>query len=348
MAITSWWKVLRQSISEFGDDQITQLSAALSYYAIFSIGPLLLIIVGIAGFALGEDSVRQQLETQIQHLMGPDATQTIASMMVRHGQATSVLTTVIGTIALLSGASGVVGQLQTTLNAIWKVEPKPGRGIRGFLRDRFFSWAMVLGIGFLLLVSMVLSTVLTASSGALGRKLGLPGWTLHGFDILASVAMIACLFAFIFKYIPDVKIPWRNVWSGAFGTSLLFGLGKYVLALYLGRTSTTSAYGAAGSVVIVLLWVYYASVILFFGAEFTQVYTKISGTHVKPTENAVPIDADRSPVQPAKRETPKHDRPVEPRVPIEPPTRRRVLATAASAAVLGLLVYFDRKRSSPQ
>jgi len=289
IGVKTIWGLLRQTISEFSGDNVTTLSAALAYYAIFSIGPLLLIVVSIAGLVFGEQAIRTELEAQLRNLMGAQATQTISSMMVNHSKSTSIITTVIGAVVLISGASGVFGQLQSSLNAIWKVEPKPGRGIVGFLHDRFFSWAMVLGVGFLLLVSMIISAALAASSARLGQMLGVPEWTMHAVDFVFSGIVIAGLFAMIFKFIPDVHVPWGNVAAGALGTSLLFSLGKFLLALYLGRTSTTSAYGAAGSVVIVLLWVYYASVILFFGAEFTQVYTKRAGVPVTPTENARPV-----------------------------------------------------------
>jgi len=207
-------------------------------------------------------------------------------MAARQQGATTVMK-VIAIASLLFGATGVFGQLQTSLNIIWGVKSKPGRGVWTFIRNRFLSFGMVLGIAFLLLVSLALSVVLAAFTAEVGKDL--PAGILIGraFDFGFSFVVITVLFAMIFKVLPDVRVPWSKVWVGAIGTSLLFTLGKYLLGLYLGRASTASAYGVAGSVIIVLLWVYYASVILFLGAEFTQIYAKQTGAKVKPTEYAV-------------------------------------------------------------
>jgi membrane protein len=210
-------------------------------------------------------------------------------MMAAQKHGASLITTIVGLGALLLGAAGVFGQLQDALNTIWEVKPKPGRGMWGYVRDRFLSLAMVLGTGFLLLVSMALTTFLSALSGSLAERLPVSVVVLHGLNFIVSLAVISVLFAMIFKFLPDVKVPFRKVWVGAIGTALLFTAGKYLLALYLGRASTTSSYGAAGSVIIVLMWVYYASVILFFGAEFTQVYTRQTGAQVVPSEYAIPV-----------------------------------------------------------
>jgi membrane protein len=188
----------------------------------------------------------------------------------------------------LFGASGVFGQLQDSLNTIWEVKAKPGAGIWGFIRARFLSLCMVLGTGFLLLVSLALTTFIDAVTGSMGGWLPMPAFVLHLLNFGVSFVVITLLFAMIFKYLPDVHVPFTNVWIGAVGTALLFTLGKYGLAMYLGRESTASPYGAAGSVIIILMWVYYASLILFFGAEFTQVYTKKTApVALKP--HAVPV-----------------------------------------------------------
>ncbi len=284
------WKLLKDTWNDFNEDKVLRLSAALSYYAIFSLGPLLLIVVGVAGWVLGGDAVRHQVEEQLRGIFGDSSARIVESMMAARSTGTSIVTTIVGAIVLLSGAGGVFGQLQDSLNTIWEVQPKPGRGIKGMLRDRFLSWAMVLGIGFLLLVSMVLSAALAATTHALGARLSIPAWLGHSLNVLVSFGVVTVLFAMIFKFLPDVRIPWRNVWGGAAGTALLFAIGKVLLGFYLGRTSTTSPYGAAGSVVLILLWVYYASVILFFGAEFTQAYTRAAGVTVQPTANAVPVE----------------------------------------------------------
>src|SRR5437764_5466090 len=201
----------------------------------------------------------------------------------------SLITTILGIIGLLLGASGVFGQLQDALNTIWKVNAKPGGGIWKLIRDRFLSLTMVLGIGFLLLISMVLTTALTAVTGAMGNRLPISEGLMHVLNFVVSFGVITLLFAMIFKVLPDVKVKWRDVWVGALGTALLFTIGKYLLSWYLGRESTTSSYGAAGSIVLILLWVYYASVILFFGAEFTRAFALETGSEVAPSDYAVPV-----------------------------------------------------------
>jgi membrane protein len=225
--------------------------------------------------------------------------------------------------ALLIGAGGVFGQLQDALNTIWEVKAKPGTGIWGFVRNRFLSFTMVLGIGFLLLVSMALTTFLTAVSSSLGSRLPISEALLHILNFVVSFGIIALLFAMIFKYLPDVKVPLRKVWVGAIGTALLFTIGKYALALYLGRASTSSSFGAAGSVIIILMWVYYASLILFFGAEFTQVYAKLTGARVVPDQYGVPTTEERRAQEGiAHEKTPPGQKPyAEPEWPGWPPPR---------------------------
>ena len=307
MSVKSITKVAKCTFSEFSEDNVLRLSAALAYYAMFSIGPILVIVVGLAGFAFGHETVRRQLDSQLRGMVGTNATQMIDSMMTaesqqRTGQGqsaqqahraqkhASIITTIIGIVALLFGAAGVFGQLQDALNTIWGVKSKPGAGLFAMIRQRFLSLSMVLGIGFLLLVSLAISTFLTGITKSMGSAL--PQALGQSFSFIVSLAVISVLFAMIFKFLPDVKVPLRKVWVGAIGTAVLFTVGKELLALYLGRASTTSAYGAAGSVIIVLMWVYYASVILFFGAEFTQVYAKQTGTRVVPDKYAVPVTAE--------------------------------------------------------
>lgn len=290
--------VLKTTLHDFSSHNVTQLSAALAYNAAFAIAPFLLIIVGVAGLVLGQDVVRHNVEAHLQGMIGTQGTHVIESMMTASGHhGRSVLATVAGTVGLLLGAAGLFGQLQGALDTIWQVQPKPGRGIKGMLRQRFLSLAMVFGICFLLLVSMIISTILAASSSAIERALSLPAWTGHVADFLFSVAMLTLLFALMFKFLPDVRIPWRNVWAGAVATAVLFSIGKWALAMYLGRASTTSSMGAAGSVVVILMWIYYASVIVFIGAELTQVVTRKTGVEVRPKPNAVPV-RPAQPVQP--------------------------------------------------
>ena len=289
MNLKKTWPILKNTFSEFGEDKVLRLSAAMAYYAMFSIGPLLIIAMGLAGFAFGHDAVRQQIQEQLRGMLGEGAAKTIDSMMSAQKHGASFIATLVGLVALLFGAAGLFGQLQDSLNTIWGVKSKPGAGIWGFIRARFLSFSMVLGTGFLLLVSMALTTFLSAATGSLGNKLPMPEAAAHILNFVVSFALISVLFAMIFKFLPDVRIPFSNVWVGAVGTALLFTAGKYLLALYLGRASTASPYGAAGSVIIILMWVYYASVILLFGAEFTQVYARQTGAKIVPTKYAVDV-----------------------------------------------------------
>jgi membrane protein len=289
MNLKGYLRIFKGTLSEFGEDKVLRLSGALAYYAMFSIGPLLVIAIGLAGLVFGRDAVRGQLEQQLQSVIGPGATKMIASMMSAQSHGAGLITTILGILALLFGASGVFGQLQDALNTIWGVKSKPGHGFLDLLRARFLSLTMVLGTGFLLLISMALSTFLTAFTGVLGSYLPIPEAVAHVLNFVVSFAVISLLFAMIFKVLPDVIIPFKYVWIGAIGTALLFTIGKYLLALYLGRESTASAYGAAGSVIIILMWVYYASLILFFGAEFTQVYARTLGARILPKHYAIPV-----------------------------------------------------------
>jgi membrane protein len=287
MSPKKFWLILKGTFTEFSEDNVLRLSAALSYYSIFSIGPLLVIVVGVVGLAFGHEHVRHQIQDQLKSMLGPDSAKMVEGMMSAQKHGTSLITTIVGIVALLVGAGGVFGQLQDALNTIWEVKAKPGTGIWGFIRNRFLSFSMVLGMGFLLLVSMALTTFLTAVGGKIGSMLPISEVLIHVLNFIVSFGVVALLFAMIFKFLPDVKIPFSKVWVGAIGTAILFTIGKYLLALYLGRESTKSSFGAAAGVIIVLMWVYYASLILFFGAEFTQVYAKQTGTKVVPDEFGV-------------------------------------------------------------
>jgi membrane protein len=270
----------KQAVSEWSEDNAPTFAASLSYYTLFSIAPLLVIAVSVAGMVFGEEAARGQIQTQLEDLVGRDSAEVIGQMMISARKpGTGILATAIGVIALIFGATGVFVQLQDSLNHIWNIKPKPRNGVLNFLRSRFLSFAMVLVIGFLLLVSLVVSAVL-AALGAWFDHL-LPGWTVmwQGLNLLISFGVITVLFAMMYKILPDTHVAWRDVWLGAAVTSLLFSLGKFLIGLYLGRSAVASSYGAAGSLAVVLLWVYYSAQILFLGAEFTQVYARSHGSH---------------------------------------------------------------------
>jgi membrane protein len=289
----SIWQFLKTTVNEWVEAEPFQLAAALSYYTLFSLAPLLLIAIGVAGFVFGREAAQNQIVETLQGMIGQDSAKTVQEMIQASNEKpkAGMLSTIIGFVALLFGAGGVVGQLQTSLNRIWEVKPKPGQGIWGFLRQRFFSFAMVLAIGFLLLVSLVVTAVLSSFTGMLSSFLGDATFVAHTIDIVVSFGFVTLLFALIYKYVPDVEIQWRDVWVGAALTSILFTLGKYLIGLYIGTSGVSSTFGAAGSLITILVWVYYSSLIFFLGAEFTRVYATEYGSGVAPAENAQRMDA---------------------------------------------------------
>jgi membrane protein len=266
------WYLTRWTIQSWWTDNALRLSAAMSYYITFSLAPLLLIVIAVAGLLMGNSNARDAIMQQARLLIGPTGADALEVMMKSARKpSTSVIAAAIGVITLLLGATGVVGQLQDALNTIWRVKPKPGRGIKGIIRARVMNFGMVLGIGFLLLVSLVISAAIEALSGYFwGQETHVIIEILHFF---MSTAVITVLFAMMFKFLPDVELKWRNIWFGAFVTSLLFSLGKTLTALYIAKSSLASSYGAAGSLVIILTWVYYSSASFLLGAEFTQAFT---------------------------------------------------------------------------
>jgi membrane protein len=283
--------LLKETWTEWQEDKASRLAAALAYYTAFSIAPLLVIAIAIAALVYGEEAAKGQIATQLGALVGKEAAQAIESLVESSYRQSGegIIATLISIGLLFFGASNIFTQLQDSLNTIWEVAPKPGRGIKGIIKDRILSFGMVLGIGFLLLVSLILSAVLAALGNYLGGMM--PGlqflWSILNF--LLSFGVISLLFALMFKFLPDVKITWGDVSIGAVITALLFTIGKSLISLYLGNSGVESTYGAAGSLVVLLLWVNFSAQILFFGAEFTQVYANKYGSLIVPTENAVPL-----------------------------------------------------------
>jgi len=268
---------------------------------VLSIAPLLMLAIAIIGLVFGEDAARGQVASELASVVGPQAGEGIQTV-IQHANSPSggTISSIVSVAVLLFGASGVFGELQSALNTIWEVKPKPGLGIKGFLRARLFSFTMVLSVAFLLLVSLVLSAGLSAVGAFFEHKL--PGgaglWSAVNFVV--SFAIITGLFALIFKTVPDVQMRWSDVWMGAALTALLFSIGKLGLGLYLGRASVASPYGAAGSIIVLVIWVYYATQILFMGAEFTQVYARSRGAKLTPSKHAMPAD-EPAPANPEAR-----------------------------------------------
>ncbi len=290
MTLKPAFSMLKESFQEWKEDDALQLGAALAYYTIFSLAPLLLIVIAVAGLAFGREAVQGRIVEQIDQLVGQQgavAIQTMIANVAKHES--GVLATVIAGITILFGATGVFAQLQSSLNKIWNVEPKPDRGILGFLKTRVASFGMILGIGFLLLVSLVVSAGVAAVNNYFVSLMPAAEVLFQVLSLVISFAVVTLLFAMIFRFLPDAKVAWRDVWIGAAVTSVLFAIGKELIGLYLGHSSVASAFGAAGSVIVILVWIYYSTQILFFGAEFTQVYARRYGSQIVPDDDAVQV-----------------------------------------------------------
>lgn len=291
--MSSAWSLLKETFTEWQKDKMSLWAAALAYYTAFSLAPLLVIAIAIAALVFGQEAAQGQVVGQIQGLVGQQGAEAIQSMLQNAQKPGSggIVATIVGVGALLLGASGVFGQLQDALNTIWSVEPKPGKGVKVFIQSRFLSFAMVLVIGFLLLVSSLLGAVLSALSSFVSHLFGdllIVGQILN---FVVSFGVMTLLFALIYKVLPDVKVPWKYLWVGAIVTSLLFNIGKSLIGFYLGSGSVSSTYSAAASLGIILLWVFYSAQILLFGAEFTKVYATRYGAHrIKPAKDAMLVE----------------------------------------------------------
>jgi membrane protein len=274
-SLSDWRKVAWETLSCWDEHDAMTQSAALAFYTLFSLAPVLIVVISVAGAVFGADAVRGRIVQEFAGLMGEQqasAIQTILRAVTT--QKSAGLARVIGIGTLIVGATAVFVQLQNSLNVVWEVHPKPGHVFRTLLKKRLVSLALVLAIGFLLAVSLAASAALNALQTYAASRLSISAGLLEGFNTLLSFAAFTLLFEMIFRILPDVDIPWRDVWLGSVITSLLFSIGKYLIGLYLGRTTIASPYGAAASVVVILFWVYYASLILLLGAEFTRVYSR--------------------------------------------------------------------------
>lgn len=282
--------MLRASLVQWSEDRVPRRAAALAFYAGFSLAPLLLIAIALGGLAFGEDAVRGRVVDQLQGLLGPDAARAVeAALRGTRDPGPSLLATLIGVVTLILGASGVFGELQDALNEIWKVRKKPGLGLRGLLRSRSLSFAFVVGSGFLLLVSLLASALLEAATRILEARFPATG-LLRAAGATISFAVVATMFAMMFKVLPDARTRWRDVWLGAVVTAVLFTIGKWLIGLYLGHSALASGYGAAGSFVVLLMWLYYSSQVVLLGAEITHAYAREFGTEPVPKENAISLE----------------------------------------------------------
>ena len=286
------WSLTRHTFSDWYEDRAQRMGAALAYYTIFALTPGLVLVMALAGLLLGPGAEQQIIE-QFRELIGEQGAKAIeATLRSARAAPPGAAELALALVTLVIGLWGVFGELQDGLNTIWGVTPKPGRRVRDMVKERFWSFAMVVGTGFLLLVSLVVTAWLAAMSTYVSYLLPAPAVALEALNSVISLAVITGAFALIFKLLPDVRIAWRDVWLGAAVTSLLFTVGKFLIGLYLGKSAVASAYGAAGSLVIIVVWVYYSAQILLLGAEFTKVWTKRRGSGFKVERTAKAVTAE--------------------------------------------------------
>jgi len=284
------WQVLKQSGSEFIDDKVLKLSAALSYYTIFSIAPMLIIIIFLCDLFLSQESIEGSIYTQIRSMVGDEATIQIQSMIKNASLSGDVSwATIVGVVTLVIGATGVFAEIQDSINFIWKLKAKPKKsGILKMILNRLLSFSLVISMGFILLVSLALNGVMEVLNHRLLSVFPeIEYFTLYVANLAITFLVITSLFAIIFKVLPDARIRWKDVLVGAIATAVLFMIGKFAIGYYLGASKVSSAYGAAGSIVIILLWVYYSAAILYFGAVFTRVWVQHFGSRIYPNDYAI-------------------------------------------------------------
>lgn len=275
-----FWRLLKATFTNWSDDKVPQLGAALAFYSMLSIGPLVLVAISIAGLVFGHDAAQGQIVSQAGAVVGHEGAQSIKDIIdgAAKSDAHGIIATLLGFATLLFGASGMFGQLQDSMNAIWHAPPRPDAGFWGMVKTRFFSFAMVMGSCFLLLVTLVLTALLSAAGTYAQGGLPEVALVMAAINLVVGFGIITALFALLFKLLPDVKVAWRDVWVGAALTALLFTIGKSAIGYYLAHSGLASGFGAAGSLVVMLVWVYYSAQILFFGAAFTRVYAEREGS----------------------------------------------------------------------
>jgi membrane protein len=280
MTYRASWSLLRETFTAWNEHDAPRLGAALAFYTVLSLAPLVILVIAALALVLGYSSAQNQLLGQVESMVGRQGAEVVRGM-IEHAQepASGTLASLIGVTTLLFGASGVFGELRSALNTIWNVETQRGNGIWQVVKQRFFSFGMVLAVGFLLLVSLVISAGLAGFEKFFAGLLPMPKIVLNGINVVVSLVGVTGLFALIFRYVPEIKIAWKQVWIGATVAAFLFTIGKLLIGLYLGKAAVGSAYGAAGSLVVVLIWVYYSAMIFLFGAEFTHVLNLGAQTH---------------------------------------------------------------------
>jgi membrane protein len=290
------WTLSKNAVNAWVDDFAPSMGAALAYYTIFSLAPMLVIVIAIAGFFFGQEAAQGEIVAQLHELVGDTGASAVEALLKSASEpGQGIVAASIGIVTLLIGASAVFGELQSALDRIWKVQTNKKGGIRGLVFKRLLSFGMVLGLGFMLLVSLVLSAALAAFAKWWSGMLG--GWTvvLEVLNFAVSCGVVTGLFAMIYKFMPSTRIPWRDVWVGALVTALLFTIGKSAIGIYLGTTNMASGFGAAGSLVVLLAWIYYSAQIFLLGAEFTWVFAQHHGSQAAPAIHTEAMSQSQSP-----------------------------------------------------
>jgi membrane protein len=286
-----FFRLVYMAANHFIDDGALKYSASLSYYTIFSVAPMLIIAIAIASFIFGKDAVNGHLFGQINHVIGNAAALQVQEMLSHTTlHRDNAFATITGVIIFIVGATGVFGEIQSTINRIWGLKARPNRGFVKYLFNRLLSFAMVVSLGFLLVVSLVASTVTDILSERLSQVFPATVYIMTVLNHAISLSLIALLFALIFKFLPDSIVKWKDALVGSFFTSVLFMVGKYLIGLYMSTTTNTGAYGAAGSLIVIVLWIYYSSILLYFGAEFTRAYALTHGHGIRPNNFSVRVE----------------------------------------------------------
>lgn len=296
--LIDFFKLVGQAAKEFSADNALKFSASLSYYTLFSMAPMLIIVIAVSSIWLGREAAEGYLYTQFEGLLGTVGALQLQEMIRNaHVSGATPLATGIGIATLLFGATGVFLEIQDSINSIWSLKAKPKRGWLKFLQNRLLSFSLIVGIGFLLLVSLVLSAMLTIVYDFLNKRIGEAAWLSWIITNIINMGTVVLLFAVVFKVLPDAKVKWRDVITGSVFTAVLFLAGKWLINYYLSRSATLSIYGAAGAVVLIVLWIYYSSAILYFGAEFTKVYANKYGNKISPNNYAVFVEKKEIPTR---------------------------------------------------
>jgi membrane protein len=345
------WAALKDSFKSFSEDKVTKLSASLAYYTVFSLGPLLIVIIHLCSIFFGRAAVQGKVVAQLQSFVGPSAAEQVQTIIQNAAITGSGIAYTIGIITLIIGATTVFAEMQDSMNSIWGVKARPKSGIMSLVTSRILSFGIIASLGFLLLVSLAVSAIVEGIGDKLSAAFPQVGFVfIYIINLLLTFGIIALLFAVIFKVLPDVELNWKHALPGAIATAILFMLGKFAISFYISKSDVGSAYGAAGSLVVLILWIYYSSIILYFGAEFTQSYACEKGVQIVPSKHAGWYNAPVISGSKAKQKIKAWANPQEkavappPQQPVfvkqDPPKKEKKKTAGMGTVLLGLVLYY--------